>query len=203
MRLHAATRRPALGDDEHLPYRRRTPAAASGDLLGVPDLAVEGRQHRLNVWDDGLDLDHERGRRRLVPGQDVDRAALTADRIGDLRDDIPAALSKKADHLLNECCVICIEEPIGGLTLPIDPDERPRVKRRSDSGERIEPHSPRTAALDPSDHDCETSARLARSIWRQPLCIRSARMTRPTRTTSILEDSPTRVTRHLSRRWLR
>jgi len=143
MRIDASARCPALGDHQQLRDAYRSPAASSGDLLDVPDLSVEGREHRLDI--------RNHGRRGWMPGEDVEGAALAADRIRDLWDDVPTGPPEQEQHVLHEAGVIGIEKPVGRLALPIDADEGPSIERRSDSGDRVQPHAPGPASLDPGD----------------------------------------------------
>jgi hypothetical protein len=47
-----------------------------GDRIGMAKLAIELRQHALDIRHDGLDLDDEERRRTRIPGQNVERAAF-------------------------------------------------------------------------------------------------------------------------------
>jgi hypothetical protein len=151
MRIHAPTRGPALGDHEHLGDSHGTPTAGSRDLLGVPNLAIERRKHGLDIRDNGLGLDHERSRCGRIPGKDVDRATLGANCICDLRGDLPACPAQEDEHVLDEACVIGVEESIGRLALPIDPKERPCIERGSEPGKRVQPEPPCATPLNPRD----------------------------------------------------
>ncbi len=76
MLLHATSSGPIIGQHEQSGDGVRSPPAVPGDLRGKADLAIERAEHRLQVWNDGLDLDDKKRAACRVKGKDVDRPTL-------------------------------------------------------------------------------------------------------------------------------
>lgn len=80
MLLDSTTRRPIVVDHEHPEHKIGSPAPLRGDSVREPGLAIEPVQHRLDVRDDRLHLDHGQDTCRSMERQGVDRPALAIDR---------------------------------------------------------------------------------------------------------------------------
>jgi len=76
-------------------------------------LPVERADEFVNVDDGGLELDHHKRVRELVPGEKIDDATLAVDREGDLGRDGPAGLpSDLGRDSLAQCCVAGAENSV-------------------------------------------------------------------------------------------
>ena len=114
-------------------------------------LPIERREHCLHVRDDRLDLDDQKRPGRLVPGEDVERAALRTHAERDLGNAFPSGLTQKPEEELDELCMAGVEESVGRLAVPIESDAESCLQRLGDSLERVQPKPPRAASFHASD----------------------------------------------------
>lgn len=151
MFVDAATGRAAFADHHQTGDLGRRPTPLGGDPARQPYLAVEDVDRRLHVRHDRLDLDDQQGLCRPMPGEDVDRAVLPVDREADLRDRLPTRLAKQPEDELDEGGMVGIEEPIGGLAVPVHAHPEPRPERLQDPLQCPNRETPGAASFDSSD----------------------------------------------------
>ena len=121
MILDSTPRGPVLANDQETSDRDRVPATLPCDLHRQPLLAIQRDQGRLNVGHHGLHLDDQDDPSSLVECEDVDRAALPVDAERDLRRDEPAICAQSPDDLLDDGCVVGVQQSIKGLAIPCQP----------------------------------------------------------------------------------
>src|SRR4029077_8301703 len=112
MALDTPTRRPALADDDEASHRDGVPADRARDRLAEAPLAIQSREHRLHVWDDGLRLDDEDGPSRRMPGERVHGTSFATDGEGDFGLTLPTAAPQESDRLFDEVGVLRVEKAL-------------------------------------------------------------------------------------------
>ena len=137
-RFDAAPSRGRFADDQQATNSATRPAAFLCKRSGKTRLSVEDVQHRLGIWHDRFDLDHEDRGRRTVHRQDVDRAALARDGEGCLDYRLPAQAVQAGDHRFNEPGVSSVEQTIEAFTLPTNLDVECRAKSLGNASQRID-----------------------------------------------------------------
>jgi hypothetical protein len=70
-----------------------------------------------------------------VPGKQVERAALTVPRVGDLSANLPAESSKRAGDEAHQRRMVLVDQPIDLAAAPPDLDDNERVERAQDRAE--------------------------------------------------------------------
>jgi hypothetical protein len=141
---HAAAVRPASGNDD--PERNgrwrtagRDPPALDGDADGQPTLTIGGADQLVDIGDVGLQFDHEQGTPTRVPGEDVDHAALAADRERNLgRGDPFRKVAKRPRDRLMKPRMPGVEKAIEVAGSPAAEDVDPDVQRGGHFTETVE-----------------------------------------------------------------
>ncbi len=148
MRVDDPSRSPTLTDDQEPSYARRFPPETARYQRGEAHLAIEHHQGRLEIAKDRLHLDHEENVLAGMPGQYVDRAALTADLEAHFGFGDPSSTEQASDTVVDQRRVRAIEEPIDRLASPVDPDNHTRLERTPDALDHIEPELAGTTTLE-------------------------------------------------------
>ena len=141
-----------VGDDEPLADGQRIPPALAGDLGSEPPLPVCRAEQLVDVGDGGLELDDKEGPGRLMPGEDVDHAALPVDREGDLGGEHPLGeLGREPprDQLV-QLGVAGVEQPIQVAGAPPGIDVDPDVKGRRHAPDVVQSHRADVPTLHPA-----------------------------------------------------
>lgn len=110
----------SLPDDQQPGDGRRVPATIAGDLAREPALAIERREGRLGVRDDGLRLDYQHGPAGGVPRQDIDRPTLAELAERDFDGALPASSLEADDDELHQPGVRFVQQPIEAFAMPSD-----------------------------------------------------------------------------------
>ena len=158
MTFDTATRRPALANEQDPGDAATFPAALGGNERGQACLAIQREQRCLDVGDDGLGLPHRNEAARLVPGEDVNRPTLSADREGGFELNVPAGSAKQPDCRVHNCGVGLVQQPIHTLALPPHMELNVGTERLAQRSELVEAPATRhsianCALLQPSPRD--------------------------------------------------
>ncbi len=102
----------------------------------------------LDTGERGLDLDDEQRADTLVPGEEIDGAALAVDRIRHFEPDLPAEASKQRDDRSNQSCVTLVNEPVEMTSAPVQLNGELGIERSGDSPQVGERDPLEMAALD-------------------------------------------------------
>ena len=124
-------------DPTHL-SRHHAEALAHEAPSGESDLLVEPAGGRLERNELGLDLHHERGPRRRMHCEDVDRPAFAELRVRDLPRYRPSEASETPGNPADERCVPLVEEAIELTATPRDVDDDTGVDCRKHACDRPE-----------------------------------------------------------------
>lgn len=87
---HASSIGCALGDNNQCSHLESHPPTLASDACGQARLAIHDAYQLLDINDQRLDLDHQQRPSPRMPRQQIDPAALSVDRKGDLGCDLPA-----------------------------------------------------------------------------------------------------------------
>lgn len=101
-------------DDQPDSHDKRFPASICSDAACEPSLVVERPKKLVDVHDVGLQLDDEDRSSAWMPREQVDHAALTIDREGRFRDEVPGGptSAERAHDGLVELGVATVEQPV-------------------------------------------------------------------------------------------
>jgi hypothetical protein len=111
--------------------------------------ALVGREERLGIWDDGLDLHDQEHPPSLMPAQDVDGSPLTEVVEGHLDRRLPTGVRDHSNHMFDKGRMGGIEEPIEAFAVPSNANVELGRKGGAD-GLDIRQHDPiHLATLDP------------------------------------------------------
>jgi hypothetical protein len=141
-----------LRDDKQTRDVLRLPSSLPRDIWCQARLAVEAVKRRLRVGHHGLDLNDEDGLCRLVPGEDVDRAALAPDRERHLDGCHPAGIVQQTDYRVHQSCVSLVQQTVEAFAMPSKPDVKVRAQRCRHGSQDTNRHRVNEAALDLRDH---------------------------------------------------
>jgi len=148
----ATSHRAARGQDQEASDRGRTgPLSLCRDERGEARLPVECREHRLDIRDDRLHLDHEERPGWRMPGQNVDRAALAVAGERHLDRRVPPPCTEHLDSPLDERGMRRVEESVERLSPPREDDVHLHPERTGEAHEGIDPQAAGLAKLDPRD----------------------------------------------------
>ncbi len=148
---HSASSRTVVGDHQQSRHVPNDPTAIAPDPTAQTRLPVERRKHRLEVWDDRLDLhDHETTGPRME-GQDVDRTALATDVERHLGHRLPARLGQARDRGVHEPGVCHVEKAIERLAVPAEANLDAGSEGTGDGLDRPDREPVRPPQLDPRD----------------------------------------------------
>ena len=140
-------------DDQPLADGQRIPTAVPRDLGGETLLAVHRAEQLVDVGDGCLELDDEQRAGGLMPGEDVDDAALAVDREGHLRGEYPLGelVGEPPCDQLVQLGVPGVEQPIQVAGPPTGVDVDPDVERSGDAPDVVQAHRADVTALHPAD----------------------------------------------------
>jgi hypothetical protein len=144
-------RRSIVGEDQNPRNRCCLPASIEPDPWRESRLAIDSSECRLDVGDDGLDLDHEQRLRPSVPSEDVDRPPLRPYLERDLRDGLPTGVPEPPQGPLDEAAVTVLEEAVEVLPLAQDSQVDTCAEGRGDPFEETERKLVGAATVDPRD----------------------------------------------------
>lgn len=125
MGVDAATRRSIVSDDEDDARRDWRQSAIPSDFRRQACFAIDGRQHRLHVGDDGLDLDDEDDSVGRMPRENVDRSALASNPEGRFNDDVPTGGAKNSRNALHDRRMRCVKQAVECLAVVAEPKVDP------------------------------------------------------------------------------
>lgn len=157
-------------------------------VSGKSALAVDPREHRLDLRDRGLDLDHEERTGRAVERQDVDRSALVAHLEGHLGSHFLCARIEDGDGSIHQARVARIEQPVETLAVPQQPDVDAGIEPGRDQHEGVDGHTVGAAAFDPTD-DRRRDASQGRQMGLRPAPAHAQRAHPETESDDIHRDS--------------
>jgi len=113
VRAHPISVGHAVADQQGRADHRRSPRKLRRDLGTEPVLAMERAENLPDIDDLGLQLDEQERSHALVPGDDVDNAAVAVVRERDLRPKRPPRqTAEPAAHVFRECRMPGAHEPI-------------------------------------------------------------------------------------------
>ena len=151
MQLKPPATRPLVWQDQHPRGDGRWPTALPGHGSGDAGLPVDSGEHRLDVGDDGLDLDNQQQAGRRMPSEDVDRSALSPDRVADLGNRDPARGSEPSYDRVDQGGVALVQQAVQSLALPEDAQVEAGPERFSDRVDGSDRAQTDLAALDSGD----------------------------------------------------
>ena len=93
-------------------------ALASDDPRNKSDLPGHGHEHGLEIRQLGFHLDEKKGSSLRVPRDEVNGTALSEFVEGELSLDYPPRGSNDAGDVVDDCCVLPIDEAIDGPAAP-------------------------------------------------------------------------------------
>lgn len=149
MRIDPAACSSVVGQNKESRHTPHRPAAFACDGGCEATLSIEREQHRLEVGDHGLDLDHEQRSGRPVEREDVDRAPFAANVEGHLGRDLPVGGTQDLEYSVDEPGVSRIEESIQTLALPEQPNIYAGIEGDRDANEGMQRYAIGMPALDP------------------------------------------------------
>lgn len=142
----------AIGDNNPDSHRDWGPATLPGDVAGQPAIPVDLSDEAADVADRALHFHDEESAPAWMPGDDVDRSPLTADREGDLRMDDPLRQAREATYeRFSHSGMASIDEPIEIATVPARNQVESRVERTKDPPQDAETRSVDLSAFESGD----------------------------------------------------
>ena len=149
MTRYPSARGRGIGQDEQ---SRRCSAEPAGALArndkGTPGLHIVGSEHLFDRCQLSLDLDHQYGGRRGMPGEDIDGATIRVDRERDLGPDGPAGPLQHRDRPTHQGSVAFVEQPIDVAAPPTQRDSQVSAELLGDRFEHAESRAINQPALD-------------------------------------------------------
>jgi hypothetical protein len=149
---HALSRSAVLGDHQDPRRGGYLPLEAfPGDPWPEPHLFVVAAKCLFDRGELSLHLDYEQRSGRTVKGENVNRSALSEDRVGDLDLRIPAVPPERFDNGPDHQGMPFIECPVKVAATPADIEFASRVERSQDSSKLGERDGVEMPSLDGGD----------------------------------------------------
>lgn len=120
MKQDAPARGAVVCEDEESAGAHAVPPDLMSNSRAEARLAIERREHALEIRDDRLRFNEQQHATRPMPCEHVDRTALAVNGERDFGHALPSEIPEPPNDLLDKAGVIGIEQPIDGFTVEVE-----------------------------------------------------------------------------------